>query len=967
MKSAARSLLPYRIEVPLNVLVAFGVAVLVSCIVGALAFSGYRGAQESLATATNEAIQQGASLLDERIGRIFEPADNQLRLLTYSDMVRARTLDERLALQPLARQVLRGNAIVQTVYAGYANGDFVLFRALDAAGVVARFGAPSAADLLVQTITGTKGEYRFYAPDGRLLEHRVMPDYRFDPRERSWFVNASGTAETVLTEPYLFFTTRVPGVTLARRAAEGDAVIGLDAEFANLAAQIDELRMTPSSELAIVDTAGTVVAHHDSVAMLIPDVGDTFRLAHVDELARPLLADAFRLDGDSVTGHADHAGSREWRLVRAPLKPVGSLELMALLAIPEDEMFAEARRIVTQQILVALLIFAVSVPFGLWLTQRSVLSLRRLAEEARAIEAFDFAERPLLRSHIREIDRLSLAIERMRKTLSDFLDTSVALGLERDVETLLETILDTVIDASRAEGGAIYRVVEGGSRIVRVRLRGEARINAALPGEVVAGSGGFIADALERRATRIEAEEGSLRVAVPLITRDGALVGAVVVWLPGRAGSAGPRRDSRVGFIEALSSAAAVAIETRELIDAQKHLLESFIQLIAAAIDAKSPYTGGHCQRVPELAKMLAEAAHDSDADLWRDFRLSDTDREALHIGAWLHDCGKITTPEYVVDKATKLEGIYDRIHEIRMRFEVLKRDARIAALEARLAGEDAQAVAEQLHHTLQELDAEFAFVADANHGGEAMDDADIDRLRRIGARTWVRTLDDRRGISRDEALLRAPWPRPPLPAQEALLADQPWHRIERPDSECFDADNPWGFSMDVPHYKHDRGELHNLTIRSGTLTPEDRYIINHHMIQTIMMLARLPFPQHLANVPEIAAGHHERMDGRGYPRRLKREDMSVLARTMAVADVFEALTAVDRPYKAPKTLSESVAIMARMVAAQHLDADLFRLFLEAGLHQAYAERFLDASQIDEVDVDAMLAIASGPVMPFEE
>jgi hypothetical protein len=364
---------------------------------------------------------------------------------------------------------------------------------------------------------------------------------------------------------------------------------------------------------------------------------------------------------------------------------------------------------------------------------------------------------------------------------------------------------------------------------------------------------------------------------------------------------------------------------------------------------------------VPELTNMLTRAACEQTSGPFTSFNLDEDGWEALHIAGGLHDCGKVTTPEYVVDKATKLETLYDRIHEVRMRFEVLKRDARIAALEARLAGEDAQAVAAQLERTLGELDAEFAFVADCNPGGEAMQDADIERLRRIGARTWLRTLDDRRGISRDEALLRAPYPQPTLPVEEPLLADQPWHRIERPDGECFGPDNPWGFAMEVPQYKYDRGELHNLTIRRGTLTPEDRYIINHHMIQTIMMLTRLPFPRHLANVPEIAAGHHERMDGRGYPRRLRREDMSVLARTMALADVFEALTAADRPYKAPKTLSESVTIMARMVVDRHLDPDLFRLFLESGIYRRYAERFLDASQIDEVDVDAVLAIAASP------
>lgn len=960
MRKAPRSFLPYTIHVPLNVAVIVTVTVLVACIVGALSFNAYRSAQQLLSTATADAIRQAATLLDERIGRIFEPADNQLRLLSVSDMTKAETLYERLALQPLAREVLAGNPLVQAVYAGYPNGDFVLFRPLPTIALAARFHAPAKADLLVQTITRSDdrrlGEYRFYASDGSLLEQRRMPEYDYDPRTRPWFEQASQSEGTVLTAPYLFFTTRVPGVTLARRGPETGAVVGLDAEFATLAEQVDELRLTPSSELAIVDRDGTVVAHHDPMSMLIPDGGDNFRLANVKDLPRPLLAAAFRMPGGAAIGQTDESVARDWHLLRVPLSEVGSLELFALLAIPEDEMFAGARRIVVDQLLVALLIFAVSVPFCLWLTRHSVKALRTLADETRALEAFDFVERQPLRSHIGEIDQLAVATDRMRQTMSDFLDTSVALGAERDVETLLETILGTVIETARAQGGAIYRA-RGEGGFERVRVRAGEGLQADLPLSVVPGEGGLIADALEQRLTRIHEAAGSVRVAVPLITRDGALVGAIVVWLSPRAERDGGR-DSRVGFIEALASTAAVAIETRELIDAQKHLLESFIELIAAAIDAKSPYTGGHCQRVPALAKMLAEAANTSSSSEWRDFKLSETDREALHVAAWLHDCGKITTPEHVVDKATKLEGIHDRIHEIRMRFEVLKRDARIAALEAQLAGEAHDTVVQTLDSALTTLDEEFAFVASCNLGGEEMDEAAMRRLRDIGARSWVRTLDDRLGISRDEALLRAPYTRPQLPTLEPLLADKPWHRIERPPAECFDAENPWGFAMDVPGWKYDRGELHNLMIRRGTLTAEERYIINEHMIQTIKMLSRLPFPPQLAAVPEIAGGHHERMDGMGYPRRLKREDMSVLARVMAVADVFEALTASDRPYKPPKTLSESIAIMAHMVAGRHLDGELFRLFLESGVYLTYAERFLDASQMDCVDTEAMLEIA---------
>jgi HD-GYP domain-containing protein (c-di-GMP phosphodiesterase class II) len=964
MKTPSNRVSLANFRLPLHVAVAMAVTLLVGCVVIALTLSAYRGAERSLAAATDEAISQAASLLDERIGRIYEPADNQLRLLAHGGFATAATLEERLALLPLAREVLAGNPIVQAVYAGYPNGDFVLFRPLPTVALASRFAAPGGADMLVQSIVreedgSVTGSYRFYGGDNELIERRDLPEYVFDPRERPWYAAAMGSRETILTEPYLFFTTRVPGVTMARRTIDRGAVVGLDAEFAQLTSHLDQLRMTASGQLAIVDATGTVIAYHDATRMLIPESGDRFRLAKVRELDRSMLERAFALDPGATGRHVISIDSRDWYVVRMPLDPIGSLRLSALLAIPEDEMFADARRIVTTQLAIALAIFGLSVPLGLWLTHHSVAALRRIAEDTRALEAFDFTERAPVGSHIVEIDQLAHATSRLRRMIADFLDTSVALSVERDVENVLEAILATVLEATRASGGAIYRLGEDGERLERVRLRGSTpQHEQSLPPQIEISEQGLVAEAATGRRTGIEVVADDMRVAAPLINRDGDLVGAIVVWLPLVIGQQALPSDSRVGFIEALSATAAVAIETSELIESQKRLLESFIELIASAIDAKSPYTGAHCQRVPALAKMLAEAAHGASQGSFADFRLDEDDREALHIAAWLHDCGKITTPEHVVDKATKLECIYDRIHEVRMRFEVLKRDARIAALEARLAGEDTARIADALADQLAQLDEEFAFVAACNLGGEAMDDASVERLRLIGQRTWQRTLDDRLGISRDESLLRDPCPPQALPAEERLLADQPWHRVERPESERIAADNPWGIAMDVPRYKVDRGELHNLSIRRGTLTPEDRYIINHHIVQTIMMLSRLPFPRHLAKVPEIAGGHHERMDGRGYPRRLRREDMSVLARAMALADVFEALTATDRPYKAPKTLSESVAIMARMVSEGHLDPDLFELFLRTGIYRQYARRFLDAAQVDDVDERAMLSLA---------
>ena len=290
------------------------------------------------------------------------------------------------------------------------------------------------------------------------------------------------------------------------------------------------------------------------------------------------------------------------------------------------------------------------------------------------------------------------------------------------------------------------------------------------------------------------------------------------------------------------------------------------------------------------------------------------------------------------------------------MRFEVLKRDVWINYWQALNAGADANEQAQQREQLLHALDEEFAFVARCNLGGEAMASADQERLQQIAARTWSRTLDDRLGVSWEESQRQSRTPAQPLPCNEPLLANRPEHLIERPASEHMPSDNPWGFKLDVPTYKFNRGELHNLSIGRGTLTAEDRYIINNHIVQTIRMLDRLPFPPHLQNVAEIAGGHHEKMDGSGYPKRLTREEMSLPARMMAIADIFEALTAVDRPYKKGKTLSEALGIMIGMCNGAHVDSQLFALFVRSGIYRDYGQRFLKPEQIDDVDEQSLLA-----------
>ena len=440
-------------------------------------------------------------------------------------------------------------------------------------------------------------------------------------------------------------------------------------------------------------------------------------------------------------------------------------------------------------------------------------------------------------------------------------------------------------------------------------------------------------------------------LAVPLLNRRQQLVGAMLLL------RRTPIDSAQISFIKALTGSAATSLETRELIKAQKELFEALIHLIASAIDAKSHYTAGHCERVPEIAKLLARAACDDMSGVFKDFKLDDAEWESLHVAAWLHDCGKITTPEYVVDKATKLETIYDRIHEIRMRFEVLKRDAEIASLKAVANGADEERARALLVGELTQLDDDYRFVALCNEGGEFMAPDKVERLRQIANRTWLRTLDDRLGLSHEERERKSYAQPSVLPAIEKLLADKPEHIIERRAQDRLIDNGKWGFRMETPPNLYNRGELYNLSISRGTLAEEERYKINEHIMQTLIMLSKLPFPKHLRQVPEIAGGHHEKMNGTGYPKRLMKDEMSVLARIMAIADIFEALTAVDRPYKKGKTLSETIGIMSFMAKDAHIDADLFALFLRSGAYRDYAERYMQKEQIDTVDVERHLSI----------
>jgi len=913
---------------------------------------------------------------------------DMLTRLFASDPQAARldTAGQEAFVQRL-RVVLDATPYISAVYIGYGDGGFVLLRQLTSPVARRTLDAPEDANYLLEVIRpGAPGgapasSLEFLDSDMHRLGTLDKPDLVYDPRTRDWYRQASSQG-AIMTDPYRFFITDESGVTMARRLQGGDGVVGVDLALADLSQELRRMRSTPSTQLLIVNAGGAVVAASDpALEATIPQPDGAASGDALPAIVPDMLA-AARSEGGWASQPNLPVDGRQWVMRVVPLQSDAWTFRLAL-ATPLDEMLASAQRLVSTLGWISVALVA-AVLVAIQTTARAVSRpLVAIAQEAEAIQSFHFKEDAAqgVRSSVKEIDTLSQAIRNARLTIQRFIEIGQALAAENDPGRLMERLLQETISIAGAEGGLILLTEDGGQTCAVVRPGGRTVEGglAARPERLSHGDGQFSEDvlgALGRRAISHFDSPCALPDAlfadlvpdpslppgkvfrftvIPLRNRADDVIGGLLLVL--RAHPDDPISDERLDLARALSGNASIAIETTLLLKARKSLLDAVIRMIAQATDAKSPYTGGHCQRVPLLTQALARAACAADSGPYADFTLTPEDWEAVDVASWLHDCGKLTTAEYVMDKATKLETINDRIHEIRMRFELLKAEAHAAYWRGLAMGGDEAALAAGRDAELAALDRDFAFVAASNEGGEQMTETQVARLRDIARRTWLRTLDDRIGISADEKRRKSQTPAPVLPVREPLLADRPDHIIPHFSNRLSELEAQAGFRLQRPDHRMNLGELYNLSIGRGTLTPEERFEINRHITRTIVMLEDLPLAGALKQVPEFAGGHHEKMDGSGYPRGLRRDEMSVVARMMAIADVFEALTAADRPYKKAKPLSEAIRIMGNMKRDHHLDPDLLDLFLTSGVWRDYALRHLDPAQIDAPDIDAVLAI----------
>jgi len=613
----------------------------------------------------------------------------------------------------------------------------------------------------------------------------------------------------------------------------------------------------------------------------------------------------------------------------------------------KDDVLGPLRKFAKTLFLVTLLTFWVVTFSSLNQIRRSMVPVELLRDATEKIKARDFSHRVNIKSND-EFAELGASFNEMTKSMENHIHVmstinliGVSLSAEKDEATLLEIILRGAQTVFNADAAALFLL----SRDDRLHpsmihissfglwLHGSAAETfpvLAEPEGLDAGAMWASAGATERTmatpdvyaeqdcdfAPLIEFDRrmgyrSQSFLSVPLKNHENEVIG-ILQLINAQAKDSGQIvafSDGDRRLAESLASQAAVALTKNRLVHDFRGLFEGLTELICKAIDEKSPYTGGHIRRVVVLTMMLARAASKSTNGAFKNFNLSEDEFYELKIAALLHDCGKITTPVHITDKATKLETLYDRIHLVETRSEIIRREHKIALLEEAIQklaqGRDEHILSRiesiSADHT-QQLEEDLAFLRKCNQGTEFMTEGEREEVREIARKySWVNARREK----------------------ESLISQD---------------------------------DLYRLTIPSGTLTPEERKIINNHITSTIKLLEALPYPKKLRNIPKYAGTHHERMDGAGYPLRLKRDEIPIQGRMIGIADIFEALTAKDRPYrKANYSPSEALCILGKMAQNGHIDPDLYELFVSEKIYLRYAEEVLDVDGIQGAEIDEAL------------
>ena len=982
--------------------------ILLSTLVLALKKEGNATALDSAEIYFNEASSKTLAKIDVVLESLSTLTDTAS--LIFKTDHKAASEDRFLDDIASMKAVLTENDWMMSVYIGYGNGTFhQLIVTRQNAAILKKYDAPDQTDYIDRIITAQhpgnrRQKWRFLDSRLNMLSQRIDATVAYDPRARPWYNRALKSGHSIFTDPYIFSSSRLPGLTCARALPDGNGVLGVDITLTRLGDLLENQTLSAHGAIWILDGNNRLTAYSDLSWDSV--VGEKLELPDAINAPQPFV----RTVAQKMAGLAPEdldkpffiKTNKDVYMVKATgIKSTAtgaSVDLMVVMAAPLKDITGHINTLVLRLFVIASCLLALIIPLAVWLGHKVARPVEQLAHMAEQIRKFDFnTPLPPVSTFLKEIQGLFTTYKVMRSTiqdktenleqtrlkLGDLVRGGIALGEETELTKLVTSILETSRVLAEADGGVIYIWENEKLGVELLSLENESIVLGGLSGNpaprvmvrpeilpfldentvlhatcecfntkkiVIHPKGEFTLF-----PTGLPREPGNYAVnsiiTVPIVTNHGGLCGVIQLF---NADLNAPKKICN--YVSALAAQAAVTLENRNLVNSLRELFDSLIQVIATSIDAKSPYTAGHCTRVPVICDMLARAVHETTNGPYADFRI-ETEEEwrQLSIAAWLHDCGKVSTPEFVVDKATKLETVYNRIHEIRTRFEVLRRDAEIDYYKKLIEGKtDPGTLGKSLEETIRELEDDFGFVARSNIGGEFMSEDAQRRLASIAQRTWKRHFSDRLGISNEEMGRKEDTPEPRLPVFEPLLADKAEHLFPRLKHYSH-IKNAQGHPLKTPTYEYNKGELYNLCIARGTITAEERFKINEHTLSGLEMLSKIPFPENLDKVPEIAVSHHETLVGTGYPLQKNKDQLMIETRILTIADIFEALTASDRPYTNPKSVSQTLKIMEFMRDDKHIDPDLFDIFLKKKIFKKYADKYLDASQDDVFDYSVYL------------
>jgi HD-GYP domain-containing protein (c-di-GMP phosphodiesterase class II) len=917
----------------LSIITFSTIAVLMSSLLISSTFI-YLNYQNRLEYATTQALNNHQQALKDVLTRIRSDYSNEHKVinsLIYRYQAKQALLKEfpSLLLRELS-MFLHSDEHADAIMIVTADNTLWALHQIKSAEKKGLFGAPHNAYFLLQKINDNKEVRYFYDQALTLIEKQALPA-TLNIEERPWYQQAKTAHKVTVVEPYLDNFRNEKVFSMVKQVNQLTVNLALNSQALSESMRHDALKF--NTWLFLINSQNKLLALQDGQNIQLSNQ----QIAPWQMWLAHSAAQVRSSDSHSLT--KIQTKNQSWYISASEINNEEGSNIMLVAATEAEDILAPIYAQLYQWLFISIGLCLLELPLSYFVAHLMTRPIRQVNKYASQLANFEAPKKSTRYAQVAEIEELAHSLELLHSNLVEFFSLLETLSKEQNLQHLIDKIAIKSMQMMHADGCLIL-LTKSQTLVAEFLQYHKQKFTLdnlptidwhALYTSCDTTKINQLPKTLQTLFSQADSE--CYQVLVPLKNRKQQVIGLQIYFYPVRM----PQEHISLKLAEQVAAFFGVAIEGRKLVNRQEKLLDSFIQVITGAIDTKSHYTGKHCQRVPELATQIAEAA--SQSTQFPDFHFDESARRQLSIAAWLHDCGKVTTPEYIVDKATRLETIYNRIHEIRTRFEVVKRDLEIDALKEILAGADKSEVNAKLIKQIKQLESDFAHVAYCN-SAEFVSDSDKNKLHEIAQLNWQPYFNERLGLSQEELTQYTDYPEV---SELSILTDKPSHLLYNQNLRC----DSTKYNLQQPELRNNLGELYNLSVSAGTINSEERYAINHHIIQTIEILEKLPFPKHLSRVPEIAGAHHEKLNGNGYPKGLFGEQISFEARILAIADIFEALTASDRPYKKAKTLPQAIGIMQQLASKGELDQDLLNFFIAEKIPEHYGRVHLKAEQLN--------------------